>query len=1035
MPRNHAPAASTLRNRNRITNKTRLKIVQGSLEDAVLIPDEDEEKHRLTNLVAGVDAEDANEHHLQEVLSAAHRNNANNANKASRSADKPALPLPSAFIPTPDSTGVVANSDELYPFDKWKDPVTYVCTSQTVEEGIANGIANGFTYYMDERDKEWFDKNNEEARGEGTSAQGAVSASGTRTSARSAKAKGKEPEPTQPVVISEDEFELIMGIFEKVTHERTEYLHHGLETGMDFPAFTEYQDVFSSPLPISMFATFNCPTWLPAPASLQRTAKVIYPHWKERRMERGGHRIIPTLNGDEADTLNESYVCFRRRESKSVRKTRASQSSSSDKLARLQLEFNYPLELAKSILSRETTKKESAIQSQAVWEKRMAFADLKRKFPTLTDKIDEELLVDKERPSRRPEASRVPGLKIRTNETVPAPRQDPVIRPKDRVAMIRDQVEATLERQKLIDHHWEDVVDNPYRSPLLPYASKLFKYIPPSETPSPSWSSSGSDKTDDDSPPSTPPPTTRYSRAVRMRYGRGGRIHLDRRDSEPRKFLSQIRRSSLFALYEDAEMDVDETDGDVVVKSRLEEQWKFDLDDVPAVGPEGVDEQDRILVDDYDTTYLRHTMTLHNEADHVQLVTDPTVVIAGPDGRPQGILPYRLGMPPLVVRRDAQGVLRHYPAGLNGMQPVLPSQMHSMLGLPNGTPVSMHHQIKKMQPPAVAPQMRISSNGGMRPPSVPVSNLQQQQQAQQPQPNGIPSLIQHTSPHPVPAPAPQHPSANGINGTTRAAISMPHVDVQKSETTIPIISNGAVNGLANAISPPHATVEGALNGLPARPKSQNINPHQQQHGIGAPTNGFHPTSMNNSMSASAFQAAYQNAQSAGGLSLQQVQNLKSAFANIPASEMAAINGGRSHSGSYMMTNGTNVNMPLAPGTNMNLKLPATRHMQWAQMQRPPSVVNGLDVPMNGVMSNNLLGSPNLSHSIPVRSPSTNGTRPGLRNGVHVNGQHSMSPHHQHSPLPNIAHSQSPPRLPMTPNIGINSPSLQQQQAVGNQNGY
>ena len=61
MPRNNAPAASTLRNRNRITNKTRLKIHQGSLDaDAILIPDEDEEKHRLTNLVAGVDAEDAN---------------------------------------------------------------------------------------------------------------------------------------------------------------------------------------------------------------------------------------------------------------------------------------------------------------------------------------------------------------------------------------------------------------------------------------------------------------------------------------------------------------------------------------------------------------------------------------------------------------------------------------------------------------------------------------------------------------------------------------------------------------------------------------------------------------------------------------------------------------------------------------------------------------------------------------------------------------------------------------------------------------
>jgi hypothetical protein len=60
MPRN-PPAASTLRNRNRITNKSRLKIYQGSLDaDVALIPDEDEERHLLNNLVAGVDAEDAN---------------------------------------------------------------------------------------------------------------------------------------------------------------------------------------------------------------------------------------------------------------------------------------------------------------------------------------------------------------------------------------------------------------------------------------------------------------------------------------------------------------------------------------------------------------------------------------------------------------------------------------------------------------------------------------------------------------------------------------------------------------------------------------------------------------------------------------------------------------------------------------------------------------------------------------------------------------------------------------------------------------
>lgn len=33
---------------------------------------------------------------------------------------------------------------------------------------------------------------------------------------------------------------------------------------------------------------------------------------------------------------------------------------------------------------------------------------------------------------------------------------------------------------------------------------------------------------------------------------------------------------------------------------RALEQWRFDADDVPAVGPGGPEEQDRVLVEDYD---------------------------------------------------------------------------------------------------------------------------------------------------------------------------------------------------------------------------------------------------------------------------------------------------------------------------------------------------------------------------------------------------------------------------------------------------
>ncbi len=59
MPRAHNPGPSTLRNRNRVTNKTRLRIVHGNLDADPLAFDEDEEKARIVS-TAGVDAEDAN---------------------------------------------------------------------------------------------------------------------------------------------------------------------------------------------------------------------------------------------------------------------------------------------------------------------------------------------------------------------------------------------------------------------------------------------------------------------------------------------------------------------------------------------------------------------------------------------------------------------------------------------------------------------------------------------------------------------------------------------------------------------------------------------------------------------------------------------------------------------------------------------------------------------------------------------------------------------------------------------------------------
>ena len=65
---------------------------------------------------------------------------------------------------------------------------------------------------------------------------------------------------------------------------------------MTFPPFSDYQETFLSPLLPATFATYVVPEWVPTPANLVRIARAIYPHWRERRIERGGHRIIPALN-------------------------------------------------------------------------------------------------------------------------------------------------------------------------------------------------------------------------------------------------------------------------------------------------------------------------------------------------------------------------------------------------------------------------------------------------------------------------------------------------------------------------------------------------------------------------------------------------------------------------------------------------------------------------------------------------------------------------------------------------------------------
>jgi enhancer of polycomb-like protein len=402
--------------------------------------------------------------------------------------------------------------------------------------------------------------------------------------------------------------------------------------------------------------------------------------------------------------------------------------------------------------------------------------------------------------------------------------------------------------------------------------------------------------------------------------------------------------------------------------------------------------------------YIRHAMTLLSDADQSSLVTDAAIPVSSPEGRLQMVVPFRLGVNLPIVRRDQQGNVRGYapPPGVGSLHPV-------QLG--TSTPIAM--QQLKMPPPTAVPQMRISSNGGIR--SQPSTQTVQ----------GSTHTPSHSPPNSVSLP---QPTTTGSNGVGRAAITMPHVEGVKSEMSP---TSNVLTGAVQIPQSHQADVSQShdlMNGVGTSP------PKQPQHPVGMATNGYLTPLSSYAATALANTGQFAHQQS---LTLQQMQNLKSAFANIPpGQDLATFQANIARAGQYLhVPNGTpNFNMGQSNvGTNVNLKFPAARQM-WAvaNNQKTGPTVNGMDGQM-------LTGSMSPGHAAPVRTPSENGTRPGMRI---PNGQlnaHSMSPHHQHSPSPMpsvLAQSQSPPRLPLTPTMARASPSLQHQQAAGSsKSGY
>jgi predicted RNase H-like nuclease len=117
----------------------------------------------------------------------------------------------------------------------------------------------------------------------------------------------------------------------------------------------------------------------------------IYDHWTKRKQDRKCHSIIPELKYEEI-LKNEvdPYVCFRRRETKPIRKTRRTDQQSLERLRKLRSEMEMARNLLEMVLRREKIRKEGLVLDHTVFDKKCKLRDYQR---TLGIKEDDDLLM------------------------------------------------------------------------------------------------------------------------------------------------------------------------------------------------------------------------------------------------------------------------------------------------------------------------------------------------------------------------------------------------------------------------------------------------------------------------------------------------------------------------------------------------------------------------------------------------------------------------------------------------------------------
>jgi enhancer of polycomb-like protein len=175
--------------------------------------------------------------------------------------------------------------------------------------------------------------------------------------------------------LSEDDFEKVMEVFEDTAYIKAPF------ASID-QTIVPYDDMLQGLQELEK-------------AKILPHAKELYEYWKSQRQASGNRPLHPTLKFEthqESDDM-DPYVCFRRREVRQTRKTRARDVQSADKLKRLRKELEEGRQLVLASHNRELLKAEMLKADRAIFELRSQLKEQKIRLGIKTD--DDDLINQK----------------------------------------------------------------------------------------------------------------------------------------------------------------------------------------------------------------------------------------------------------------------------------------------------------------------------------------------------------------------------------------------------------------------------------------------------------------------------------------------------------------------------------------------------------------------------------------------------------------------------------------------------------------